>query len=47
MLQWSELGVEALHNAAGAAEHVPLGMAEEAQHLFGSRVSGNRVAKAA
>ena len=39
MLQWSELGVEALHNAAGAAEHVPLDVAEEAQHLLGGRVS--------
>ena len=38
MLQRSELRVEALHEAAGAAPQVPLRVAEEAQHLLGGRV---------
>jgi hypothetical protein len=37
-LQRSELGLEALHNATSTAEHVPLGVAEQPQHLLGGRV---------
>ena len=39
MLRRSEIGVEALHNAAAAAEQVALCVAEPPQRLLGGRVS--------
>jgi hypothetical protein len=37
-LQRGEVGVKDLHGATGTAEHVPLGVAEQPQHLLGGRV---------
>ena len=35
-LKWGELGFEGLNSAAGAVQHVALGVAEESQGLLGS-----------